>query len=58
MTFTEKDIYRMSNSYLLPSDVAIRKLTIGKPWVEQNEKKAIQKCRISLGDVEREVFLK
>lgn len=56
MTFTEKDIYRMSNSYLLPSDVAIRKLTIGKPWVEQNEKKAIQKCRISLGDVEREVF--
>ncbi len=54
--FTEKDIERMSQSHLLSPDASIRKLTIGKPWIEQNEKKAVQRCRISLGDVEREVF--
>lgn len=54
--FSEKDIQRMSHSFLLPPTAAIRKLVIGQPWVERNEEKAIQKCRVSIGDIEREII--
>lgn len=55
-TFSKEETRRLSFSIPVPEDTPVRQMIIGKPWVETHEDKAYQKCRISLGDVEREVY--
>ncbi len=53
--FSHNEIQRMSEGGLVSPSAAVRQLIIGRPWVEMEGESVVQKCRVFLGNIEREI---
>lgn len=54
--FSEDDIRRMAQGETVSPDTPIRTITIGIPHIETRKGQAYQLCKVTLGDIEKEIF--